>query len=211
MRAMKLLPGLALLGLLTGGCAAQLERLFPDSADEDTPPPGMMLYLQTLDELAGLPPDEQTLMVERLTLGQARAPTTTNTLRLALVKASPTHENADLALGTQMLERLLETDDTLLTAERLIARVQLAHAYAWLAERAASEAASLAASEASRAAGAADAREAAQAAVNSEQAALRRRIQAQAQENEDLQQALREAEEKLEALMSIERTIRERE
>ena len=210
MQAIVRIPGIVLLGLLAAGCAAQIERLFPD-ATEDAPPPGMVLYLQTLKELAALSADEQRLMVEQLELGQSRAPTTTNTLRLALVMASPTHEQADLALGGEMLQHLLDTDDTLLPAERLIAEVHLAHARAWLAERAAGEFTRQEELEAARAAGLEEARDAALATVSTEQAELRRRLRAEGEEIARLQQALREAEEKLEALMSIERTIRERE
>lgn len=210
MRPVTAIPPIVLLGLLMGGCAAQFERLFPESS-EATPPPGMMLYLQTLTELAELPAEEQASMVEQLQLSQARAPTTTNTLRLALVLASPTHAQADLELGREMLERLLEADDSLLTAERLMAELHQAYAQAWLDEREAGESARDTALEEARAAGLEDAREEALASVNREQAELRRRIRAQSEENAALQQALREAEEKLEALMSIERTIRERE
>lgn len=189
-------PGLAvalvLLLSLAAACS-RVERLWSGDP-EPVPPPGLELHLQTLERLAGLPAPAQASLLGELETAYARDPRTTNALRLALALASPVHAGADLSRGGDMLDRLLSEDATLLPGERLLATLKLAEARRWQAELEALEAAR----QAERAADA-EAREQA-----------RRRAEALQAELQSLRSALREAEDKLEALMSIERSIRER-
>jgi hypothetical protein len=202
-----LLPALSLALFFTpliGGCST-LQQMFPtvgmSSATVEPPPPAeaVMPQLQMLAELAvDAPEAHRSALFREIRDQYALFPTTANKFRLALALATPTHAEHDLSQGADMLDELLG-EATLLPAERLLAQATRGTARALLAERDTRRAASLAE------------REAAVAAVALGEATQRRRNETLGAENRRLEQALAEAEQKLEALMSIERTIRERE
>jgi len=202
-----LLPALSLALFFTpliGGCST-LQQMFPtvgmSSAAVEPPRPAdaVMPQLEMLAELGAAAPEaHQSALFREVRDQYALFPNTANKFRLALALATPTHAEHDLSQGADMLDELLG-EDTLLPAERLLAQTIRASARALLAERDTRRAASRAELEA------------AVAAVALGEEYQRRRNESLGAENRRLKQALAEAEQKLEALMSIERTIRERE
>jgi hypothetical protein len=115
-------------------------------------------------------------------------------LRLALALSIPGHAAADPLQAQRLLGELLALGNTLLPEERILATIHLQEVEQRLILDAASEQ---------------QQRETADelASLNAESA---RQLEAMRQENQRLQDALAEAEEKLEAITSIERSIRAR-
>jgi hypothetical protein len=202
-----LLPALSLALFFTplmGGCST-LQQMFPTvgmssaAVEPSGPADAVMTYLQMLTGLAASAPEaHQSALFREVRDQYALAPNTANKFRLALALATPTHAEHDLSQGADMLDELLR-EDTLQPAEQLLAQTLRASARALLAERDIRRAASREELEAA----------VAEVALGGEY--LRRRNESLGAENRRLKQALAEAEQKLEALMSIERTIRERE
>ncbi len=122
------------------------------------------------------------------------APTTTNRLRYALALAVPGHAGSDTDAAEQQLSALL-ADDTLLPEERVLVEIHLAEVSQRLA---------LDTSAARLRQELAEAR----AEQETDDAA---RLEAALDENRRLREALDEATDKLEAITSIEQSIRERE
>lgn len=122
------------------------------------------------------------------------APTTTNRLKHALALAMPGHPGSDASAAERELMGLL-ADNTLLPEERVLARIHLAEVSRRLVLEASAEQLRAELTEA-RAAQDADAAE---------------RLQVTLEENRRLRQQLEEATAKLEAITSIEQSIRERE
>lgn len=117
------------------------------------------------------------------------APTTTNRLRHALALAMPGHPGSDAGAAERELTALL-ADNTLLPEERVLAQIHLAAVSRRLVLEASAEQLRAELAEAGR---------------NAE------RIEATLEENRRLRQQLEEATAKLEAITSIEQSIRERE
>ena len=155
-------------------------------------------------------PDAETYLAElyQLTSGDARqqadiyddasavaklTPGPSSTLRLALVLATPGHAQSDPGRAVTLLNEVLEQEPLLTAAELSLATVYLANA-----ERLAA-----ATGEVARL------RDASARASRAEQQTSARRIAAVEAENERLRNELAEAEQKLEAITSIERSIRE--
>lgn len=155
-------------------------------------------------------PDAETYLAEmyQLTTGDARkqsdifddataaaklTPGPSSKLRLAMVLATPGHANSDPGRASSLLREVLDEEPLLTAAELSLATVYLANA-----ERLAS-----ASGEVARL------RDASARATRAEQQSTARRIAAVEAENARLQQALDEAEEKLEAITSIERSLRD--
>jgi hypothetical protein len=155
-------------------------------------------------------PDAETYLFElyQLTSGDARqqadiykdasaaaklTPGPSSSLRLAMVLATPGHPNSDPGRATTLLREVLDQEPLLTAAELSLATVYLANA-----ERLAA-----ATGEVTRL------RDASERAARAEQQSTARRIAAVEAENERLRKELAEAEEKLEAITSIERTLRE--
>lgn len=120
-------------------------------------------------------------------------PGPSSNLRLALVLATPGHANSDPDRAVSLLRQLLEQEPLLTSAERSLATIYLASA-----ERLAT-----ATGEVARL------RDASARAARNEEQASARRISAIEEENRRLREELAEAEQKLEAITSIERSIRE--
>ena len=129
-----------------------------------------------------------------LSLDYDRAPTTTNTLRLALGMATPGHANTDLVRADALLTDLLQRPELLLSDEQLLASVHLS----LLRSRVSAESV---------------ARQASSSATRSnerELAAARAQLELLRSDNARLRRALDETEQKLAAMTEIERSIRER-
>lgn len=160
----------------------------------DPEPVGVTLYLETMQKLAEGDPATQVEVFEEADHAYQRAPTTTNRLRLALALSTPGHPSSDPDEAQRLLTEVLATPETLLPAEKALAEVQLRE----LEQRLVLEAENRRLRETS-----------AQAARDAE-AVHDRQLRAAKEENRQLRKALSEAESKLEAVTSIERSIIER-
>ncbi len=154
---------------------------------------GPRTYLETMNGLANSDPARQADIFYEVERDYARAPTTTNTLRYAAALVTPGHPAAKLPEGKKLLETLLASPERMSASERTMTAVLLHET---------NENLKLAA-ENRRLLETLDYRGRTQA--NSE-----KRVQAQAEENARLRRALADAQQKLDAIKEIERTIIER-
>jgi hypothetical protein len=150
-------------------------------------------YLDLMYRLATSEPAQQADLFRDVERSYAVAPTTSNSLRLAVAFVTPGHPSSKPAEGRKLLETLLASPERLLTNERLLASVVLEETTARLKLEADSR----------RVLATVDARTRSQA--NSD-----RRAQNLAEENARLRKSLEEAQAKLDAIRAIERTIIER-
>ena len=181
-------------GLLSACSALETKRpqeksIIVAAAIEDAP----RTYLETMNGLAISDPARQADIFYEVERDYARASTTTNTLRYAAALVTPGHPAANLAEGKRLLETLLATPERMSAPERTLASVLLAATNEYLHLLV----------ENSRLLGTLDSRTRAQAGVD-------KRSQAQAEENARLRRALADAQQKLDAVKEIERTIIER-
>ena len=182
------------LGLLVGlwGC----ESLAPREVAKTPPAPqpsGVDNYVVELGKLADSDAAKQSDVFYEIERTYTQTPTTTNTLRYALALTTPDHPGFDPVQGKKLLEQLLANRERLNNSEMAIANVMLNTADAWLKLQA----------ENRRLAATVDERTRTQA--NSE-----RRAQAQAEEIARLRKDLDTAQQKLDAIRDIERSIIER-
>lgn len=154
---------------------------------------GPRTYLETMHGLASNDPARQADLFYEVERDYTRAPTTTNTLRYAAALITPGHPAAKLPEGKKLLETLLASPERMSASERTLAAVLLHET---------DENLKLAA-ENRRLLETLDDRGRTQA--NSD-----KRVQAQVEENAKLRRALADAQQKLDAIKEIERTIIER-
>ncbi len=150
-------------------------------------------YLAELYELTMGDARRQAAIYEDASSAARLTPGPSSNLRLALVLATPGHANADPGRAVTLLQQVLEQEPLLTSAELSLASIYLAGA----------ERLSMATGEAARL------RDASARAARSEQQESARRMAAIEAENQRLREELAEAEQKLEAITSIERSIRE--
>ena len=151
-------------------------------------------YLSDVDRLLGPDPSVADRAWREVSLDYERAPTTTNTLRLALALGTPGHASTDLARADALLTDLLLRPELLLTDEQLLASVHLGLLH-------------------SRVSAESVARQASNTATRSnerELAAARAQLELLQADNARLRSALADTEQKLSAITEIERSIRER-
>lgn len=122
------------------------------------------------------------------------APTTTNRLRYALALATPGHPSSDPQAAQSLLNELLASTDTLLPEERILATIHLNEVDQRLVLD----------SETRRL------KQDADTSLQRQAAETNQRLRSAVAENQRLQRQLREAQEKLEAITAIERSIQER-
>jgi len=156
---------------------------------------GIVVYLEIMRRLVEGDPVTQAETFLEVAAAASESPTTTNRLKLALAVATPGHPGSDAAEAQRRLSALLAAGAALLPEERMLVAIHLKEVEQRLildteAERLRAEA------------------EAARARQDNESA---RRLQAALEENERLTKALEEAQQKLDAITNIERSIRERE
>ncbi len=197
-RSRTVLPLLLLAAVAAGGCGSTTGWLDRDR-DDQTATGGVEEsnvsgYLRTMRDLAAGDPATKAEVFARVDDAAIRAPTTTNRLRLALALATPGHAGADADRAREMLTEILARDELLLPAEKELAELQLEVVEQWLLL--ATENRQLRAEN--------------QRAEDAERDRLQRQLASANAENRQLRQALDEAEEKLRAITSIERSIRER-
>jgi len=137
----------------------------------------------------------QTETFREIAEAAAASPTTENRVKLALAVATPGHPNENPAEAQQRLSSLLAAGPALLPEERMLVAIHLKEVEQRLILDA----------EAQRLR---DEVEAARSARNNETA---RRLEAALAENARLARELQEAQQKLDAITNIERSIRERE
>ena len=151
-------------------------------------------YLAIMYRLGSGVPEEQQRTFSELERQAARSPTTTHRLALALARITPGHAATDVSIGRAELERLLAEPELLVETERHLAVVMLTEL-----------------DQQQRIAGASVAPlNQALADASAERDRLIRELNASRARAAELQRELQEAEEKLDAITRIERSIRER-
>jgi hypothetical protein len=154
---------------------------------------GLRAYLDTMEGLSTADAARQADVFYEVQREYTRAPTTATTLRYAVALATPGHPASSPQEGKRLLETMLATPERMTQEERTFAAVLLHETNARLKLEA----------ENRRLLATLDDRSRSQA--NSD-----KRVQAQIDENARLRRALAEAEQKLNAIKEIERSIIER-
>ena len=168
---------------------ADADAMEPSLAADEQPGP----YLRDMYEIASGDPARQADIYADAAAAAELTPDTMSRLRFALVLATPGHAGSDPERAQALLRELLAEPELLTPMERSLAVIHLREVEERLILG--SEARRLRA-ESSRA-------------ERTEPAAIARRIAAVEAENRQLRQSLAEAEQKLEAITNIERSIRE--
>ncbi|MES1195320.1 MAG: hypothetical protein ABUL58_00040 [Steroidobacter sp.] len=150
-------------------------------------------HLNLMSELSGTDPAHQSDVMYEVEKSYTQAPTTVNTLRYAIALAVPGHPASNPLQAKKLLEQLLATPERMSAAERSVAQTMLNISEQWLKMQADNR----------RLAATVDDKVHAQA--NSD-----RRLQTQAEEIARLHKALDAAQQKLDAIKDIERSISER-
>jgi hypothetical protein len=156
---------------------------------------GLGLYLEMMRELVEGDPVTQAQTFRSVAPSADAAPTTTNRLKLALALAIPGHPSADAAEAQRMLSQLLAAGAALLPEERMLVSIHLKEVEQRLILDSAAE----------------QLRTEAAAALAAQDDENSRRLESALAENAQLRQQLEEAQQKLNAITNIERSIRERE
>jgi hypothetical protein len=188
--------------MLLGGCA-QTKDFFTGMNSSESPAgdvgilgaPEVDVYLSELQLLSSGDPAAQAEIFADSQSGAQLTPGPQTNLRFALVLATPGHPGADARQSASMLREVLAAQELLTQGEIALASVYLTQA---------EELANLQAEVARL-------RAAASRAAQSRETASAQRIATLDADNRRLRQELAEAEQKLEAITSIERSIREQE
>jgi hypothetical protein len=193
----KILLTALILATLAAGCTQVNEWLrgdrqasdetFSVEAGDATP------YIDEMSQLAGGDPATQAEVYADAAAAARLTPDTTSRLRFALALATPGHPGSDPELAQNILRELLSETEMLTPVERALATIHLREVEERLTLNAEARRLRLA-----------SARE-----NSSEEEAVAQRIASVESENRRLRQSLAEAEQKLEAITSIERSIRE--
>ena len=166
------------------------------SADDDAViigAPDVESYVNELYELSTGDARKQSNIYEDASDAARLTPGPSSTLRLGLVLATPGHPRSDPSTAARLLREVLDQEPLLTTAELALATIYL-------------ESAQLLATTSSEAARLRDANARATRASETEAS---RRIAAVEAENRRLREELADADQKLEAITTIERSIRE--
>lgn len=167
----------------------------PDDGATSLDAEGLAVYLELMRALVEGDPVTQAEAFNAAAEAADLAPTTTNRLRYALGLAVPGHASSNAAAAERALSALLAQGDALLPEERVLAAIHLRDVEQRLIlDAEAEQLRTAAASELAR-----------QNAENAE------RLEAALEENRRLRAELDEATEALDAITTIERSIRERE
>jgi hypothetical protein len=191
------LLGSVLLATALAGCTTISDWLEGKRPDEPAPATvdteESAVYIEELFELASGDPATQAEIYADARAAARLTPDTASRLRYALVLATAGHPSSDAQEAQALLREILAQPTLLTPTEKSLATIWLADVEARLVLNA--EARRLR-SEAARA-------------TNTENAAIAERVATVEAENRQLRQSLAEAEQKLEAITSIERSIRE--
>lgn len=182
-----------------GGCAQWdnwLRGQQTDGIEENdaaTGAPDTEAYIQELYRLVSVDPATQADIYADAAAAASLTPGPTTRLRLALILATPGHAESDPERAQGIFRDVLAQTELLTTSEISLATVHLLDVEQRLTLS--RETARL--------------REQSSRTADSEQLAVQQRLARAEAENRDLQKALAEAEQKLEAITTIERSIRE--
>jgi hypothetical protein len=150
-------------------------------------------YIGEMSQLASGDPATQAEIYADAAAAARLTPDTGSRLRFALVLATPGHPGSDPDLAQNILRDLLSEPELLTPIERSLATIHLGEVEERLTLNAEARRLRLASVRA----------------TNSEEEAIAQRIASVESENRQLRQSLAEAQEKLDAITSIERSIRE--
>jgi len=150
-------------------------------------------YIGEMSQLASGDPATQAEIYADAAAAARLTPDTGSRLRFALVLATPGHPGSDPDLAQNILRDLLSQPELLTPVEQSLATIHLGEVEERLTLDAEARRLRLASARA----------------TNSEDAAIAERIASIESENRQLKQSLAEAQEKLDAITSIERSIRE--
>jgi len=184
---------LILAAAMVAGCAVPPTKPPYPTAVTPAPADELAPYLDTLDSLVTGDRTRQVDVFDSLERTYMATPTTASTLRYAVALVTAGHPGTDAQRGRDILVELLSTPDNLTPPERKLASIMLNHANTQLELK----------EEIRRLVATVDARSRAQ--VSSE-----RRVQSLTSENTQLRAELAAAQEKLNAVTDIERSIIER-
>lgn len=187
--------GLAATLLMASGCELlqpQTQAHHPETLNAAGNDP-LKIYLDTMNDLGTSNPARQADVFYEVEHDYTRAPTTANTLRYAISLLTPGHPAAKPAEGKKLLESLLATPERLTQPERTLAAVLIHETDARLSLEAENRRLLETLDDRSRS-----------------QANFEKRAQAQLEDNAKLRRALAEAQQKLDAIKEIERSIIER-
>lgn len=190
-------PGASLRLFLVCACLSGCESLAP----VHNPAPAVIVqsssvldgYVDMLAALSSADPVRQSDVFYAAEQSHTQAPTTLNVLRYAMALAMPGHPNSDPVKGKRLLEQVMANPERISIGEQGIATAMLNITDQWLKMQA----------EMRRLNATVDDRTRAQS--NSE-----RRLQAQTEELNKLRKALDAAQQKLDAIKDIEKSISER-
>ncbi len=157
--------------------------------------PDASAYLNELQSLAAGDPAMQAEIYADAASAAQLTPGPNTNLRLALVLATPGHPESDFAQAESMLREVLARTELLTSAEIALATIHLNSVERLIVTTA----------EARRL------RESSNRAARTEEQAISQRLASVEAENRQLRRDLEDAEQKLEAITSIERSIREQE
>jgi YfhG lipoprotein len=150
-------------------------------------------YWETLNRIANGSATQQADVFYEAEREYINAPTTANTLRYALALVAPAHPASNPVRGKKLLEQLLANPERLSATERSIAAFLVKDAEVYLQLEAENRRLNATVDERSKG-----------------QANFDRRVQTLAEENTKLRKQLDEAQRKLDAIKSIDRSIIER-
>jgi len=150
-------------------------------------------YLETMNRLANSEPAQQADVFYEVERAYTAAPTTANTLRHAIALVTPGHPSSNLAEGKKLLEQLLATPERLVPAERNLAAFLVKDADIRLQLQADIRRLTATVDERTRG-----------------QVGSDKRAQSQAEEIAKLKHALQDAQHKLDAIISTEKSLSER-
>lgn len=188
------LARLLILCACLSGCESLLPVSQPAPATIITQPTSVLDgYVEMLAALSSMDPVRQSDVFYLTEKNQTQAPTTLNMLRYAIALSMPGHPNSDPVKGKRLLEQAMVNPERISAGEQAIALTMLNIADQWLKMQA----------EMRRLNATVDDRTRAQS--NSE-----RRFQAQTEELNKLRKALDAAQQKLDAIRDIEKSISER-
>lgn len=193
-RAASLVVALALLG----GCATATDWLQGRTSSKSGDAvilgaPETDVYLRELADLASGDPATKAEICADATAAATLTPGPSTNLRLAMVLATPGHSETDAARAQSLLREILAQPELLTSGEIALATIHLNNVERLIVANA----------EARRL------RESSSRAARTEEQAISRRLANVESENRRLRTELAEAEQKLEAITTIERSIRE--
>ncbi len=155
-------------------------------------------YLRELNDLVAGGPDKQADILADASSAAKLAPDPSTKLRLGLVLATPGHAGSDPARAQSVLHEVLAQAELMTTAEIAFATIALNNVESQIGVS-------------NSAASAARLQESTSRAARNEEQAISQRLATSEAENQRLRAELEEAEQKLDAITSIERSIRDQE